>query len=157
VAYATKDDQLAASNAVILHLGTSDFNRIATQLRAGLTKEDCDNYGRKLVLHERDGLDVGGQHFGPDAAQPGIKALVDALTELKNQTAVRVWPLYSTFTLGQAHLTGFVAARVINVVPPTPDIPLTFTIQATVISRPDAITDTDLRGKQAKMNSNLYV
>jgi len=156
-AYATKDAQLAVTNSVIVYLGTTDFNRIAIQLRAGLTNEDFDNFGRKLVLHETDGLNVGGQQFGPDSAQPEFQVLVDALTELKNHAAVRVWPIYSKFALGQAHLTGFVAARVISVVPPTPDTPLTFSLQATVTSRPDAITDTDIRGKQATMNGNLYV
>src|SRR5262245_12703969 len=130
VAYATKDDQLAIANSVILHVGTSDVQRIAAQIRDGLTKADFDNFGRKLVLHETDALDVSGQQFGPDAAQRAIQAMVDSLVELKSQAAVRIWPLYSKLVLGQAHLTGFVAARVISVVPPTPDTPLTFTVQA---------------------------
>jgi putative Flp pilus-assembly TadE/G-like protein len=156
-AYAIKPEHLAVSNTVILHLGTQELDRIASQLRSGLTKDDFSSLGGHLVLNETGGLEVSGQQVGPESAQAEFNSLHHALLELKNKAAIRIWPLYSTFVVGQARLTGFVAARIVSVAPVVSDAPLTFVLQATVTSRPDAITDFDLRGKEATFHGNQYV
>jgi hypothetical protein len=155
--YATTPLQIAASNIVVLQLGFADLFQIAGQLEFGVTADHLANYGGQLVLPVGAGVNIPAQQVGPNGDQPEIQELARVLNVLQQTGAVRVWPLYSTFAGSEAYVTGFVAARVVNVLPPMADQPLTFTLQATMINRPDAITDTDLRGKNATMNGNRYI
>jgi len=155
--YATQPAQVPGANIVVLHLGFTDLNQIAGQLEFGITADHLSSFGGQLVLPVGSGINIPAQQVGPNGDQPEIQELARVLNVLQQTGAVRVWPLFSTFAGAEAIVTGFVAARVVNVTPPQADQPLTFTLQATMMSRPDAITDTDLRGKDATMNGNRYI
>jgi hypothetical protein len=159
VVYATDPAHVGGANAVIIEYGTSDLFRSAAQLERGLTADDLSVFGGRIVLPESGGLDVTGRQVGPAGDSPEIAERVRTLDVLRANGQVRIWPLYAQFQTGtnQALVSGFVAARVVSVVPPAADEPLRFTLQATFVARPDAVTDTDLRGPAATMNGNRYV
>ncbi|MBX7105496.1 MAG: hypothetical protein K1X57_15530 [Gemmataceae bacterium] len=157
VVYPTDPMQLATANAAIIHLGSSDLNQLADLLVAGYSGDDLADYGRKFVIPEQGGEAFAGQDSGPAGDSPQIQALYQSLEQLRQSAAVRIWPLYTTAAGGQVTVTGFVAGRIASVTPPAPDTPLQFVIQPTVVSRHDAITDTDLRGPAATLNGNRYV
>jgi len=154
--YPVDPSQLAEGNVAVLQLGNADGNRRAPDLLAGgMTAADFLPLGGQLVLPEVAALDLPAL---PVALAPELPALVAALEYLRTSAAVRVWPLYRPSPTGGAAITGFVAARVVSVTPASsPEQPLRFTLQATMTARPDALTDTDLRGGAATMNGNRYV
>lgn len=149
--YPIDPKQLSDANVALLQLGTAGE---AAQLAGGMTPADFATLGGQLLLPEVGGLSVPAQMFGPSI---DLIALVAALEGLQASAAVRVWPLYAPSPTNGATITDFIAARVVSVTPPTSDQPLRFALQATVIARPDALTDTDLRGGAATMNGNRYV
>lgn len=157
VAYPTDPAHLATASAAIVFVGTSDFDQLSQLLINGVTRDDLNDFGRQLVLPETGGRTMAGLDVGPPGDSPQIIALYQALEQLRQSAAVRIWPTYSTAAAGQVTVTGFVAARVVSVTPPAANQPLQFTVQPTVVSRHDAITDTDLRGTAATLNNNKYV
>jgi len=157
--YATVDDQVPLANVAFLFLPSPDLADLNLQLQAGVTADQLALYGGSMILPVAGTLDIAGQQVGPAGDDPAIEALVETLTLLKDKGEPRIWPLYQSFDVGtgSVRVSGFVAARVVNVAPPASGIPLQFTLQATVVTAPMALTDTDIRGVNATMNDNRYI
>jgi hypothetical protein len=155
--YPTEPDQLPAANVALTFLGHANLGNLGNVIDSGFTGDDLQGEGRQIVLPEAGGRSFPGQTVGPSGGSPPIVSLYLALERLRQSAEVRIWPLYGTAVGSDVVVTGFVAARVVSVTPPLPDQPFTFTLQATLIARPDAVTDTDLRGAGATMNGNRYL
>ncbi len=157
VTLATNTEQLAEANAALAHIGSSDVTELATLLAEGFTADDLLEYGGKFVLPESGSATLAGQNMIPASDAAETQALFQTLDGLRQANKIRIWPLYADATSDEVAITGFVAARVVNVTPPAPNQPLQFTLKPTMIHRTDAVTDTDLRGKTATMNGNAYI
>lgn len=159
VSYATESNQLADANAALINLSTPDLAVAAQQLIQGISAADLTDSGGQLVLPDSGTLAIAGRQVGPTATSGEIAGIAQSLQSLRASGAVRIWPLYTSFDDGAsaAQVSGFVAARVVELTPPQDQMPLRFTLQATVLSCPQAVTDTELRGPAATMNQNPYI
>lgn len=158
-ALATDPQQAGTTNVSLVFLGTNSIGGIAAQLQQGVSAGQLQLLDGELVLPAGGSRLVAGTDQGAAVGSLELTAIVQVLNELREDAAVRIWPLYTAGPGGssQVRLCGFVAARVVVVVPPAPDQPLQFTLQPTMTSQPAAVTDTDLRGRAATMNQNPYI
>jgi len=157
--YATDTSQLPNANVVLVHLGSDDAANIPTQLDGGITESDLATMDGRFILPVVGAKAIAGQHVGPDVTNSTIRNIALSLEGLRSNGAIRIWPLYSGYDAqtDTVMITGFVAARVVSVKQLAPGQPLSFTLQATVMVLPSALTDTDLRGADAVYNANRYV
>ncbi|MFL5328173.1 MAG: pilus assembly protein TadG-related protein [Gemmataceae bacterium] len=157
--YATDASQVANANVAFMLLPSADTSRLASQLDSGITAADLTAYQGKFVLPDTGTKDIAGQQVGPAGGDPVIQGVAAALDRLRASGAVRAWPLYSAYDSmnNVVHISGFVAARVANVTTPAAGQPLSFTLQATMMVAPSAVTDTDLNGAFATRNDNRYL
>jgi Flp pilus assembly protein TadG len=127
-------------NGVALSIGTpGDGTSVSNQLTGGITPAQLQSFGAPFVLDATNQLGVSGPAapLGPT----DYAALASALSALQAGATQRIFPLYSAYSSGpnQATLSGFVAARVLNVVPMNGAQPLTFMLQPTVIATSSAV------------------
>jgi Flp pilus assembly protein TadG len=124
-------------NGVVLAIGATSGTQIAAQLQSGVTMTQLQGFGGQFVLDAANELEVQPAMLGPT----DYAALTAALTTLQAGAVQRVFPLYSgtDAVTNEPILSGFVAARVANVVPMNGGQPLTITLQPTVIAVPAAV------------------
>jgi hypothetical protein len=134
-------------NGQVLSIGTSSSAQVFTQLQVGVLPGDLAGFpGSQFALAPlTNQLVVSGPStpLGP----VDYAVLATALTNLQNNGAQRVFPLYSTYDASgnEVTLSGFVAARVVSVQPMNGGQPFAFELQPTVISLPAALTDASRR------------
>jgi hypothetical protein len=132
-------------NGCVLHLGVADAEGLAEQITSGLRPPQLQQWGGQLVLFvDNEPLVVPG---GPaDGGDAGL--LMQALEQLRRDGTPRVWPLFSGFDpeSGMPVLTGFVAARVVQVGSSQAGNDLSFTVQPCALSTVTAVTDPAWRG-----------
>jgi hypothetical protein len=157
--YPTEMDQLPNANVTLLYLPTTSPSDVAPQLVNGMSAADLASEQGRFVLPDAGTKSVAGRQVGPPSTDLLIQDIAAALNQLRTSSAARIWPLYRGFNAGAntVQVSGFVAARVVSVTPPADDQPLTFTLQATVLVIPTAVTDTDLHGAAATRNDNRYL
>jgi hypothetical protein len=136
-ALATDPKQLPAANVAILNLGVTTQADVNDQILNGITADQLP--GGQLVVPAT----VPGLPVGPAFASPDLLSLIATLNQLKASAQPRIWPLYTGVGAGQVQLSGFVVARVANVLPPVnPNVPLLFTLQPTMMAATaTALTD----------------
>jgi hypothetical protein len=146
------------TNAVILNFGAGTPAATAGQIRTGLTPPDLQNQGGELLLGPTNTVLLPGSPATPASGSPGFVALQQSLMHLQMTAEQRIWPLYrqSSFQTGVTTVSGFVAARVVQV-NAVPGGPLTFILQATMLATPDAVTDFTRRGVGGVNITNPYV
>jgi hypothetical protein len=146
------------NNVALLELGASDLSALTRQLSQGVTAADLAGFGGQLVIPATGPLFVNGTRVGPARTDPLLAQLWQALDELRQQGTPRIWPLYSSFDAaqGQAAVTGFVAARVVQVEPLAANAPLCVILQPTVVVSSAAVTDPARRGSGITL-PNPYV
>jgi hypothetical protein len=133
-------------NACLLQVGVTDFPGAAAQVTAGVTGAQLAGLpGGALVLGVGNQVQVPAfPGCGPAADSADLAALEQALTQLQQAGSLRVWPLYLGVADG-ATLDGFVAARVVRVLPRGAGEPLRFILQPGVLAVSSAVTDATRR------------
>ncbi len=151
--------QAGAANVSLLLIGVANASDAARQLLAGMTADQIASLGGPFVLAAADNrLTVPGTVLGPAVGSNDLGALEQALTQLQQEAAPRIWPLSSGLDAGgRPVLCGFVAARVVAVTPAAAGQPLRFTLQATVISSARAVTNAAQRGAGGIALVNPYI
>lgn len=159
-ALATAANQVGSTNVALLNLGVTDMAGRVHQLLNGITADQLSDLGGQLVLGPADNrLTVSGTEIGPGVGSSDLDDLHQALDQLRQTAAVRLWPLYSGTEVGSGNpvLCGFVAGRVVTVNPPAAGEPLQFSIQPTMIAVGSAVTDAARRGVGGIAIVNPYV
>jgi hypothetical protein len=156
---ATDAGQVGTTNVALLNLGVTDMAGRINQLQNGITTAQLSAFGGELVLGPADNrLTVPGTEHGPGVGGTDLDDLHQALDQLRQAAAVRIWPLYSgTDGSGNPILCGFVAGRVVTVTAPAAGQPFWFSIQPTMVSVGSAVTDAARRGVGGIAITNPYI
>jgi hypothetical protein len=133
-------------NACVLQIGVADLQGVAEQVTMGITPQQLQQFGGELVLFKDNKPLVVPGGFAPGGE--GEQQLLEALEQLRQDGTPRVWPLFSTFDpeSGMPVVTGFVAARVVQVGSGQGGNDLSFAVQPCAMSTVTAVTDPALRG-----------
>jgi Flp pilus assembly protein TadG len=143
-------------NACLLLFGAGDTADLFRQITSGLTEQDLQQLGGELRLGvDNKRASVPGVPWGPGGGSAESQLLLRALEELRLKGAPRVWPLFQGMhpDSGMPVLTGFVAARVVDVrwgqagsKSSQAGSNLSFTVQPCAMSTVTALTDPGRRG-----------
>ncbi len=142
------------SNGYLLTVGSGTTT---AQVTAGVSAEDLSSRNHQLVLDANNQILLPGTALGPDPSSTDFTNLVAGLQQLQTANLPRVWPLVSFVDAsGTAHVTAFVAARVVDVLIPQNGGPLQVRLQPTMFSVPLSLTDASRVGS-AYLLPNPYV
>jgi hypothetical protein len=131
------------SNAYLLTIGSGTTT---AQVTAGVSASDLSAQNKQLVLDANNEILVPGTALGPDMSSSDYAALTAGLEQLRQAGLQRIWPLVSSIDAGgTAHVTAFVAARIVRIQAPAGG-PLQVRLQATMFSVPLALTDASRVG-----------
>lgn len=145
-----KGDTARRSNALLLQLGTTQFEEIAQQLTDGMRSEQFARYHQENPANPGHPdellLPAGGGHLRVPTwparlTDFHVRRLQLALRQLQSRRIVLIFPLYSEpqSSAGVAALRDFVAARVVDVAS-AGDGGLEFTLQRAMLATGTAIT-----------------
>jgi hypothetical protein len=135
-------------NGCLLLLGVADAAAAAGQVRSGVTAAQLQDLGGQIVLGDQNQLPVpAAPGCGPAAGTPQAADLQASLEQLRLRGDLRIWPLFTGLDAhsGATVLTGFVAARVVEVDAPATGEPVRFTLQPGMLSTASAVTDASRR------------
>lgn len=139
--------QLADANVTILNLGATDGTKFASQVTDGISGADLAGVGGQILLDDMQQELLPGEEVGPPEGSGDLDLLRAALDTLRARGEARVWPLYTSFNAitGEIQVTGFVAARVVEVGAVNPGRPLRVVLQPAVMASSTALTDAARR------------
>jgi hypothetical protein len=144
-------------NGCVLQIGVGDLGGVADQITAGISPQQLEQFGGELVLFkDNKPLIVPGGLVGEGE---GELELLQALEQLRREGTPRVWPLFAAFDpeSGMPVLTGFVAARVVQVGSSQGgNNEWSFAVQPCAMSTVTAVTDPERRG-EGGATPNRYV
>ncbi len=145
------------SNAYLLTIGTGSTQDQVDQGVSSTDLQDPDLQGQ-LVLDSNNQLTLPGSAVGsPDQTQP-FSDLTNCQQGQGLCGGVRIWPLVNSLdpSSGEATVTGFVGARVVQVINP-PGGPLAIILQPGMLSVPSAVTDPSRIGAANVLLPNPYL
>jgi hypothetical protein len=150
---AVTSGQVPTANVALLNIGNGDFN---TQVQRGITAQELQGLGGQIVLDLQQKVLLPGSLLGP-TTDPEAQALQQALQALHDSGAARAWPLYTGVDgSGNVIVTGFVAARVVQMVPFSSGQPIRFTVQPAQLVTASALTD-QARQENGTIRINPYL
>jgi hypothetical protein len=135
---------LPALNSRLLKIGTTDVAGMNGQLLTGITSPQMTLYKPKELILSSSSLQVNVPELAPP--MPDLTLGSDFLTmktnflKLRNDKTERAWPLYTSSDGTNVVVTGFIAARIIDVTTPG-DAFIVLTLRPTLLETPTAFTD----------------
>jgi hypothetical protein len=133
----------STSNGYLLTMGSGTTT---AQVTAGVSAADLSAQGDTLALDANNEVLLPGTALGPAMNSNDYAALTAGLEQLRQAGLPRIWPLVSSIDVnGTAHVTAFVAARVVRIQAPAGG-PLQVRLQPAMLSVPLALTDAARAG-----------
>ena len=134
------------ANACVLGLGVSQWSDFTAQVQSGVTAGQMGQLPNGQLVLGSDGQCLATVlPYPADPAGSDAQALYAALQALQASGVPRIWPLFQGFdaTTGDAILTGFVAARIVQA--PDAGNPSGLTLQPCMMATSSALTDASRR------------
>jgi hypothetical protein len=146
-------------NSAIVNVNTSSATEVANQLTNGVRPLDLKPFGGQLVLGANNQLLLPGSTTGPVPGSPDFVALLTSLSLLQSTGDQRIWPLYTGVDPSSSEIivSGWVAARVAQVLVDPNSGALIFTLQATMLASPHAVTHYNSNGVGGINVPNPYI
>jgi hypothetical protein len=133
----------AQSNAYLLQIGAGSSSN---QVSAGVSFQDLAAQNGTLVFDASNQVLLPGTALGPAMNSPDYAGLRAGLEFLRQARLVRIWPLVGSLDgSGTAHVTAFVAARVVRIQENSGG-PLVVRLQPAMLAVPNALIDDSRQG-----------